>query len=209
VRKEILLLKLLVFAFSWTALFWMRNCECGMMYLYGKFSPELGLKYQAFFTKKSQNIALAHKKQTPRTMHQEHVSGGLGARRLHSCAKCLCVEFMCAWRPILCVGCMGVSSGAENVCFFTFLGVCFYVKCLGTWKHNSSLCNIFRDLLNFHFFSFQGLHKSSDVLLCRYAWFLRKLQQNILQLLCFEKNIVTLALNYFIYLIIWLSLESF
>jgi len=78
-----------------------------------------------------------------------------------------------------------------NTCFFVFLGVCFHIRCLGTWKWNSSLSNVFWGLLNLHSWSFQILHKSSDVLLCRFAWFLRELHQNTVKLLCFGKNIIT------------------
>jgi len=80
---------------------------------------------------------------------------------------------------------------ARNACFFVFLGVCFYIRCFGTWEHNSSLCNVFRDLLNLHSWSLQSLHKSSNVLFCWLAWFLRELHQNSLELLCFGKSRIT------------------
>jgi len=30
-----------------------------------------------------------------------------------------------------------------NACFFALLGVCFHIRCLGTWEHNFFLCNVF------------------------------------------------------------------
>jgi len=56
-----------------------------------------------------------------------------------------------------------------TACFFVFLGVCFHIRCLGTWEHSFSHCNVFQDLLNLHSWSPQSLHKSSNVLICRFA----------------------------------------
>ena len=75
------------------------------------------------------------------------------------------------------------------VCFFVFLGVSFHIRSLRTRKQNSSLCNVLCGLLNFHSWSSQDLHKSSNVLLYRSAWFLLELHQNSLELLCFGKKI--------------------
>jgi len=78
-----------------------------------------------------------------------------------------------------------------NVCFFVFLGVCFHKRCLGTWEQNLSLCNVLEASWIFILSSSWSPHKSSDVLLCWFAWFLRELHQNTLKLLCFGKNRIT------------------
>jgi len=103
-------LKLLVFAFLWIASYRMRNCEWWIRYLWGKFPPELGLKSQAFCTKKSQNGSLGCKKQVPRLMRQAHVSSDLGVKRLFSCARYPSTNFWAPGAPICAPGRMWVLT---------------------------------------------------------------------------------------------------
>jgi len=76
----------------------------------------------------------------------------------------------------------------QITCLFVFLGVCFHIRCLRPWEHNFFICNVFIGLLNLNSMSSQSLHKSSNVLLCRFAWVLLELHENTLELLCFRKN---------------------
>jgi len=78
-----------------------------------------------------------------------------------------------------------------NVCFFVFLGVSFHIRCLGTREQNSSICNVLWGLLNLHSWYSKNIHKSSDILFCQFAWFLRELDLNTLELLCFGKSRIT------------------
>ena len=137
---------------------------------------------------KSPNNALSRKAHALHARRQEHMSVVSGSRCLLSCTGRPSCKFLGAWRPLLCIGHMWELTCAENTCFFVFLGVCFYVRCLGTWEHNSSLCKLFWGLLNFHSLSSQGIQKSSDVLLCRFAWFLCELHQKHTKITMFQEE---------------------
>jgi len=45
--------------------------------------------------------------------------------------------------------------------------------------------------LNLHSWYSKNIHKSSDILFCQFAWFLRELDLNTLELLCFGKSRIT------------------
>jgi len=106
------------------------------------------------------------------------------------CRKCMlgaheaCSRSMSAWTML---GAPRCAASCLIFFFSIFLGVCFHIRCIGTWEHNSSIYNVFRSLLNLHSWSSQSLHKSLNVLFCRFSWFLRELHLNIIELLCFEK----------------------
>jgi len=154
-------LKLLVIAFLLNH--FVLNKKLWMMewYLYGEFPPQVGQKNRAFPTQKVEKWFLAR---------SPHASGAYWAHRrnfpFHGCC-------------LLC----------KITCFFIFLGVCFHIRCLGTWEQNSSHCNVFHDLLNLHLWSSQSLQRTSNVLLCWFVWFLLKLHQSTLELICFGKNL--------------------
>jgi len=91
----------------------------------------------------------------------------------------------------------GHTRGACECChvrkclFLRLFGCLLPYRCLWNLEHNFSLFNIFWGLLNLYSWSSQSLHKSSDVLLCQFAWFLGELNQNTLKLLSFGKNTFT------------------
>jgi len=70
-------------------------------------------------------------------------------------------------------------SGAHE-CGFLCINACFFIifECLLAYKMSFDS-------------SIMILPKSSDVLLCRFAWFLRELHQNTLELLCLRKSRIT------------------
>jgi len=122
----------------------------------GKVSTWSLAKNACFWHKKSQNSALARKEQALGAWTYALAAcewGRGGARRLNPCARCPNREF---WAPGACV-CRPVLKTSISS---PFLGVCFYVRCSGTWEHNSSLCKVYWGLLNLHSSSSQGLHKS-------------------------------------------------
>ena len=144
-----------------------------MRYLVGEFPSELGIKYRAFCTKKSQY----------RSMWVCFLAPGVDTHA--PCTSSCTQEHENVYQA------HESAIWAPGRIFFIFLGICFYIRCLGTWKHNFSLCNVLWGLLNLHSLSSQVLRKSSDVLLCLFAWFLLELQQNTLKLLCFGNNRIT------------------
>jgi len=75
-----------------------------------------------------------------------------------------------------------------NAFFFARFGVFFKVRRLETWEQNSSHCNVFWGILNLQPSSSQGPHKSSDVMVCQFAWFLRELHQTYPIIALFREN---------------------
>jgi len=81
-----------------------------------------------------------------------------------------------------------VNSVLKCLFFFIRLGVFFNVRCLGSWEHNYSICNVSWGLFNLQYSSSQGPHKSSDVLLCRFARFVREFLQEHPKMAMFREN---------------------
>jgi len=113
----------------------------------------------------------------------------LGAH--NTCLRHMRVHKMHPWGAQVMLGAHVSVVMCINVCFFIHLRVCFDIRCLGTWEHNFSLCNVFWGLLILHSWSSQSLHKFSNELFCLFLWFHHELNQNTLKLLCFGKNRIT------------------